>query len=238
MSENQKPRPAATIILLRPTEANGFEVFLTRRPEGMAFLGGMYCFPGGGVSRDDFAPRMIARSYGLTPNQARKLAGAHLSPAEALGFWIAAVRELFVEVGVLFAVDHAGRRFPTSPAQAHRLAEKHRALLKKSRSFLSLLEGEDLRCDLSRLAYLSHWQTSTQTSVCFDTRFFLAALPADQTPLPTSYEVAHSQWLAPDRALSLFERGDLPLIFPTFASLRTLADFDTLESVFKEFGSS
>jgi 8-oxo-dGTP pyrophosphatase MutT (NUDIX family) len=237
VSETQKPRPAATIILLRPTEANGFEVFLTRRPADMAFLGSIYCFPGGGVSRDDCTARMIARSCGMTPNQARKVAGAHLSPAQALGFWIAGVRELFEEIGVLLAVDHTGRRFPVSPAQSERLGEKHRALLQKSLTFPSLLEGEDLYCDLSRLAYLSHWQTPAETSVRFDTRFFLAALPAEQTPLSTSDEVTHSQWLAPDRALSLFERGELPLIFPTFASLRTLADFDTLESVFKEFGA-
>jgi hypothetical protein len=45
----------------------------------------------------------------------------------------------------------------------------------------------------------------------------------------------HSLWLTPDRAIQLFERGELPLIFPTFASLRTLADFETLESLFEEF---
>jgi len=30
-------------------------------------------------------------------------------------------------------------------------------------------------------------------------------------------------------------RGELPLIFPTFATLRTLADFETLGSLFEEF---
>jgi hypothetical protein len=45
----------------------------------------------------------------------------------------------------------------------------------------------------------------------------------------------HSLWLTPDRAIQLFEHGELPLIFPTFASLRTLADFETLESLFAEF---
>ena len=37
------------MILLRPTETNGFEVFLTRRRDEMAFLGGKYCFPGGAL---------------------------------------------------------------------------------------------------------------------------------------------------------------------------------------------
>jgi hypothetical protein len=70
----------------------------------------------------------------------------------------------------------------------------------------------------------------------FDTRFFLAAMPQGQTPLPTSYEVAHSVWLTPDRAVQLFSRNELPMIFPTFASLRALADFDTFESVLREYG--
>lgn len=69
----------------------------------------------------------------------------------------------------------------------------------------------------------------------FDTHFFIAALPEDQTPLATSDEIAHSIWLTPDRAMQMFQAGNLPMIFPTFAALRTLADFETLESVFKEF---
>ena len=35
--------------------------------------------------------------------------------------------------------------------------------------------------------------------------------------------------------MQLYERGQLPMIFPTFVSLRTLADFETVESVLKEF---
>lgn len=238
MSEHSTPKQAATVILLRPAEANRFEVFLTRRPDGMPFLGGMYCFPGGGVGKKDFAPRMLARCSGLSGAQARKIVGSHFSPQQALGFWVAGIRELFEEVGVLLAVDHAGTRASLSVAQALRCAAKHPELLDESLDFLSLLEGENLDCDLASLAYFSHWQTPAQTALRFDTRFFLAALPTDQTPLATSYEVTHSLWLTPDRAMELFERGDLPLIFPTFASLRTLADFETLESVLKEFGGT
>ena len=89
MSDKQKPKQAATVVLLRPAASTGFEVFLTRRPADMPFLGGMYCFPGGGVKKEDYSPRMIERSFGLTREQARKLVGAHFSPQEARGFWIA-----------------------------------------------------------------------------------------------------------------------------------------------------
>ncbi len=236
MSEPRKPKPAATVILLRQAEPHGFEVFLTRRPDGMPFLGGMYCYPGGTVTQDDYTPRMVARCSGLTPQQARKTLGATYSPLEAIGFWIASVREVFEEVGVLLAVEESGKPLSMDASRIKRLAEEHAALLAKSISFCDLLEREGLVCDLASLAHFSHWQTPSQIRMRFATRFFLAPLPQGQTPLATSYEVAHSFWLTPDRAIQLFNRGELPMIFPTFAGLRTLADFSTLESVLQEFG--
>jgi 8-oxo-dGTP pyrophosphatase MutT (NUDIX family) len=235
VSETTNARAAATVILLRPSAPTGFEVFLTRRPEGMRFLGGMYCFPGGGVNKEDCSPRTIVRCLGVSAPQARKIIGAQFRPQAALGFWIAAIRELFEEVGILLTVGASGTPLSIDAMRKHRLAEKHAALIAKSVSFTELLESENLYYSASALAYFSHWQTPAQNSLRFDTRFFLALLPPAQTPAPTSYEVMHSLWLTPDRAIQLFERGELPLIFPTFASLRILADFETLESLFDEF---
>jgi 8-oxo-dGTP pyrophosphatase MutT (NUDIX family) len=237
VSDDQKPRPAASVILLRKADSREFEVFLTKRPEGMPFLGGMYCYPGGVVTKDDVSDRMLGRCTGLTGEQARKIVGAQSSGRQALGFWVAAIRELFEEVGVLFAANPSGERCPIDELQTHRLAEKHQALLENSLSFVELLEGEDFYCDLTGLGHFSHWQTPAQEALRFDTRFFVAALPEDQTPLATSYEVAHSLWLTPENAMQRHERGELPMIFPTFAALRSLADFDTLKSVLREFGS-
>jgi 8-oxo-dGTP pyrophosphatase MutT (NUDIX family) len=232
MSAQHKSRQAATVILLRPAESNGFEVFLTRRPDEMAFLGGMYCFPGGTRRKDDCSKAILQLCHGLSPDDARQIVGAEFSPPEALGLWIAGIRELFEEAGILLAVDNLGQPWAT---EQQNLADKHAALLKKTLSFRSLLESEELLCDASSLAYFSHWQTPEEISIRFDTRFFLAALPKGQTPLPTSREVTHSLWLTPDRALELFVKDQLPMIFPTFASLRTLADFESLESVLKEY---
>jgi 8-oxo-dGTP pyrophosphatase MutT (NUDIX family) len=236
MTDQTKPKPAATVILLRRAEPNNFEVFLTRRPDAMPFLGGKYCFPGGTMRKSDYQAGMLRRCFGLTPNQAREIIGAQFRPQEALGLWVAGIRELFEEVGVLLAVDDSGHRFSMDQGRARELADKHRRLLDQSLTFLSLLESENLRCELSSLVFFSRWQTPARFSLRFDTRFFVATLPDDQVPLATSYEVAHSVWLTPDRALQLFAAGELPMIFPTFASIRTLADFETMESVFKEFG--
>ena len=234
MSEIPKPKLASTVILLRPTQP-GFEVLLTRRPDEMAFLGGMYCFPGGTIKKGDCCAASLRRSHGLSPTAARKVIGSHFSPQEALGLWVAAIRELFEEVGILLAVTADGRLASIDRDLNQHLVEKHTALLAGDFSFNALLEAENLQCDMTQLAYFSYWQTPSQFKVRFDTRFFLASLPADHPPLATSPEVAHSIWLSPDHALQLFSKGTLPMIFPTFASLRTLADFDSLESLVAEF---
>jgi 8-oxo-dGTP pyrophosphatase MutT (NUDIX family) len=231
MTAETTPNHAATIILLRPAKTKSFEVFLTRRPKGMAFLGGMYVFPGGNVRREDCAPGIIRRCYGLSASDARKILGAELRPSLALGHWIAGIRELYEEAGILLARREDGKEVLIESLQAER-----EALLGKSLPFETLLKQKGLLCDLRRMAYFSRWQTPTQQPMRFDTRFYLVPLPEGQTPLPNPHEVEDAVWLSPDRALSLLNREELPMIFPTFASLRTLADFETLESVFREYG--
>jgi 8-oxo-dGTP pyrophosphatase MutT (NUDIX family) len=235
MTKPNIPTLAAAVILLRRAKQNEFEVFLTRRPEGMPFLGGKYCYPGGAVREEDFAAPMIDRCSGLTPTQAREILGAHLSPPRAFGVWVAAVRALFEEVGVLLAVEESGAPFRLDGERAGRLAKQHQAFLNQALSFRELLEAEKLLCDLSGLSHFSTWQTPAHVSTRFETRFFVAALPPGQAALAASREIAHGVWLTPDHAMHLFDRGELPLIFPTFAALRTLADFETLESVLREY---
>lgn len=232
MIERQLPRHAVRVILTRPAESNGFEVLLTRRPDEMAFLG-IYGFPGGALRKEDCSTSMLRRCYGLAAETARKIVGAHFTPQQALGFWAAGIRELFEEVGILLAVSEAGERLVPTKLDP---SEKHAGLLAKAVRIQYLLENQGLLWDASRLLYFSHWQTPAEISLRIDTRFFLAFSPEDQSPVPASSEVAHSVWLTPDRALELFGKDQLPMMFPTFASLRTLADFDSLESVSREYG--
>jgi 8-oxo-dGTP pyrophosphatase MutT (NUDIX family) len=235
VSAQSKPKPAATVILLRRAERRGLEVLLTRRSARMPFLGGMYCFPGGSVREEDGTDQMLKRCFGLTRHQARKIIGDQVSPEQAMGFWVAAVRELFEEVGVLLAVEESGSPLLLDAARANLLGRKQEGLLNHSLSFLSLLEAEKLRCDLGGLAHFSHWQTPSQIATRYDTHFFIGPFPRDQTARAISEEVAHTLWLTPDRSLELFKRGELPMSFPTYASLRTLADYETLEAVATDY---
>jgi 8-oxo-dGTP pyrophosphatase MutT (NUDIX family) len=233
MSELTVAKHAATVILLRRANNRGFEVFLTRRPNDMAFLGGMYVFPGGNVRKEDCAASVIQRCHGLSAMEARRILDAQLTPSLAIGHWIAAVRELYEEAGVLLA-----RRDDGKPLRIEPLKPQRQALLTNSLRFDVLLQTNGLVCDLSRLLYFSRWETPRRFSVRFDTRFYVAALPDGQTPDPNPREVENTTWLSPDQGLTLFNRKELPMIFPTYACLRTLADFETIEDVFKEYGKS
>src|ERR1051326_6954229 len=107
MSAAAEPRSASTVILLRPGEQSGIEVFLTRRPEAMDFLGGAYVLPGGTVRKEDCSEKMQKRFRGLSADHARDILGAHLKPEVALGHWVAGIREVFEEAGVLFSFGGA-----------------------------------------------------------------------------------------------------------------------------------
>jgi 8-oxo-dGTP pyrophosphatase MutT (NUDIX family) len=58
------PRPAGTVVLLRPGPA-GLEVLLLQRTQSAAFLGGAYVYPGGMVDPADGDARAARRVLGL-----------------------------------------------------------------------------------------------------------------------------------------------------------------------------
>ncbi|HEY2989629.1 MAG TPA: NUDIX hydrolase [Candidatus Binatia bacterium] len=236
MTSAAEPKNAATVILVRPAQSGGgIEVFLTRRPEGMDFLGGAYVFPGGTIRKGDCAAEVLKRCGGVALQRAKNILGAHLRPEAALGHWVAGIRELFEEVGVLLCVGEDGRPLEIRDGKRAQLEEKRRQIVRRELSFHELLEAERLYCDAGGLLYFSHWLTPEEFAIRFDTRFFVAVLPPGQSPLEKSEEVAHGLWITPERAMQLYARGSLPMILPTYASLRTLADFDSVESLMTDY---
>ena len=219
-----RPRNASTVVLLRPDDHDGFEVLLTRRPAQMKFLGGYYVFPGGTVHHSDYARSLLTRCRGLDGAEARRMLGGAHDPDVALGHWVAVVRELFEEAGILLCVGESGALIDLrDDAIQKRIERKRRALVQKKSGFAAFLESENLFCDLSRAVYLDHWVTPEIFSMRFDTRFFVAALPAHQTALTSSEEVTHSVWIEPAAALAQIHRRDFPILPPTTIVLERLA---------------
>lgn len=230
MPENRLPKRASTIVLVRPAKDGVFEVFMTRRPREMRFLGGFFVFPGGSVKRSDSAPDMLDLCRGLSPGEARARLGDELGAEDAMGHWVAAVRELYEEVGVLLCVRPDG-----SPAMGagtrERVGAKRSSVLRGTLGFPDLLASEGLCCDVGSPVYFYHRTTPERYAMRFDTRFFLAPLPEGQTPLRVSEEVSESLWITPGEGLERADRGRMAVIPPTLHTLRTLADLGTWEAL-------
>ena len=227
MSQVAVPGKASTIIVAKAGVRGGFEVLMTRRSAHMKVLGGFFVFPGGGVEQDDWSERTLARCRGLSPAEAQRLLGATMTPEQALGHWVAAIRELFEETGIHFFVREKGLGPANSDGLEERLAQNRQSLSQGTLRLVALLESEQLFCDVGRLTYLFHRITPEHYPVRFDTRFYVASLPEGQTPLAFSEEVAESVWLNPEEALLESQSGRLQMMPPTVIALRTLAKLET-----------
>lgn len=236
MTEAACPKNASTVILVRPEASGKFEVFLTRRPAEMNFMGGVYVFPGGSVEEEDYSEGMLMRCRGLSRTEAQQILGGELSPELSIGHSVAAIRELFEETGILLSATENGAPLDMRQNKLNeRLAEKREALVQGRIDLRLLLESEGLYCDLSCPVYFSHRVTPEKYATRFDTRFYLAQLPPDQSPLFSSQEVTESLWMRPETALDRSQKENLPLMPPTLAALGTLAAFDSWQSLLKQY---
>lgn len=216
----ETPAPSATVVLLRDVPGD-IEVFLLKRHGQSFVLGGAYVFPGGKVDQGDaaWAPRLDRPASELHA----QLAEPELEPAQAAGLYVAAIRELFEEAGLLLA--------DVTPAQA---AEAW-AALRAGRGFDELLGPRDLRLAASQLQPWSRWVTPTLSSVGrrrFDTRFFLATVPAGQQARHDEHEATESLWLPPRAALRQYWEGQIDLAPPQIMSLTHLARHRSVADAF------
>ena len=227
-----RARYASTVALLRASAEESFEVLLTRRPRQMRFMGGFYVFPGGTVHKEDYSAKVVKRCRGLSTTKAQEILGNCLDPEVSLGHWVAAIRELFEEVGVLLGEMDSGAELDPSGTEARERFERgRRAMVENTLDFGTLLDSEDLYCDLSRLVYCYHRVTPEIYPIRFDTRFYIAALPPGQVPLHHSEEVAESLWITPGEALERTYNDGFPLLPPTSTVLEDLAKIHSWEQL-------
>src|SRR2546429_3845991 len=139
-----EPKPAASVVLVRaspPGAPEPIEVYMIRRQRSMKFLGGFYAFPGGKVDPADGSPAALARCHGLdTVGAETVFRGDDAAPA--LAFWVAAVRELLEESGILLVCDGHGRPLDArEPAVAARIERCRKALMAAEAPFAEPLAG-------------------------------------------------------------------------------------------------
>lgn len=219
-------RDAATVALLRDTEA-GPEVYLLRRVVGMAFAGGMHVFPGGSVDLADAtvddaagdltwagpAPGFWAQAFGCDEPLARALV-------------CAAVRETFEETGVLLAGPRDSDGGLLADVSSDAWEAERAALEAREQSLTQLLDRRSLVLRTDLLRPLAHWITPEIEARRFDTRFFLARMPAGQACRDVGGEADERRWARPAEALT----SGVRLMPPTIAVLRELAGFTDVDS--------
>ena len=218
-------RPAATVLVLRDSPA-GPEVFMVRRHEGTAFMGGAHVFPGGRVDAAD-ADGGDSWCDGIA-HATQQLDG--LPAAEAIAYHVAAARELFEEAGVLLARHPNGDFVSLAAAADHDRLKADRPRVHGGEITLrAVIEHEHLRLALDALVLFSHWVTPPIDSRQFDTRFFMTRVPPHQTPAHDDTETTHSLWVRPADAIAQSMRDEIVLPPPTWSTLRELEPFASVE---------
>ena len=209
------PRPAATVILVRPREGGGVLVYMTRRSSSARFMPGAYVFPGGAVDAEDRSAAMRARLRGTV---------------EGIGdeFAVAALRELFEEAGVLIACDGEGRAVSLAPERLAALRDEY----SNGTPFAALMEREGLFLDARELAYYSNWITPIAEPLRFDTHFFIATAPAGQIASADAAEVHDGIWIEPFVSLARAGTSEMSIPFPTRKHLERLTQFDDVATLF------
>ncbi|MFH8465428.1 NUDIX hydrolase [Streptomyces sp. NPDC017991] len=196
-------------------------VHMLRRRASMAFAGGAYAYPGGGVDPrdDDHHVRWAG------PTRAWWASRLGVDEASAQAIVCAAVRETYEEAGVLLAGpaadtvvgDTTGDDWETDRA----------ALVARDLSFAEFLDrrGLVLRSDL--LGAWTRWITPEFEPRRYDTFFFVAVLPEGQRTRNASTEADRTVWIRPSEAMDGYDRGDLLMMPPTIATLRQLGAYGT-----------
>ena len=212
-------RDASTVVLVRDSD-RGIEVFLQRRVKQMAFAGGMTVFPGGGVDARDRDAEIAW--VGPDVDWWAEKFGTDIETARALV--CAAVRETFEECGVLLA----GATADSVHANPAELSGDRERLVNKELSFAQFLNDHDLVLRTDLLAPLSHWITPKNEVRRYDTRFFLAELPAGQSADGETTEASETMWQTAAEALEAWTGGNHFLLPPTWSQLRAVAEHSTV----------
>lgn len=213
-------KPSATIVVVRAS-VPAPELLMVKRRAGDAF-GDSYAFPGGVVDEDESA----ARKFCLAGSEKEADAVLQL-PGGGLDYYSAAIRELFEETGILLARISTGSWADCGSE----FGDLRRRVDKGSLRWADFLSQQNLQMATDALHYFAHWETPFMRPKRWDTRFFLAELPAGQVANHDGFEITDSRWLGAKEALSLARSGTLKMPYPTIRNLQDMAEFDSVDGL-------
>ena len=190
--------PAATLVLFRESGAVP-ELLFVERSKAMVFAGGALVFPGGRIDPGD---RALALEFG--------------DDADDMAARIAAIRETIEEVGLAVGL----------PPMARATFNALRAGLHHGETIGAVLRPLDLTLDPAALVAFARWLPAHAGLRIFDTRFYLAQIPADAPdPVVDDTENVRVFWSTARKVLDDADAGRVRIIFPTRRNLERLAQF-------------
>ena len=210
-------KDASTVIVLRESD-EGLETFLLCRHHQSGFMGGAHVFPGGKVDPSDAEPSWRARVDRPAEEITERLGES--GTEVGLGLLVAAVRETFEEAGLLLANTAPNVDLAATRERLHGGA-----------SFAEVAADIDMKIRSLALTPYARWITPKMESHRFDTRFYIAVLPEDQTASHDGTETTSATWLRPAGAIEDMHAGRIKLAPPTVRTLQWLAQFDDVKSV-------
>ncbi|MGZ4204102.1 MAG: NUDIX hydrolase [Actinomycetota bacterium] len=218
------PRDSSTVIVLRD-DCGDLEVFMLERHLQSDFAGGAYVFPGGTLDEADLDPALA----GLVDGWEELAAQMNESPEVARALAVCAIRETFEEAGILIA-----RHADGTPVQLDDPAwqDRRRDLAARVLTPVTLANETGIRYAADLLRFWQRWITPVFAPRRYDTRFFIALMPAGQAPLHDDVETTASTWVRPAEAIARGRAGQLVIIFPTRKTLESLLQHETADAVF------
>ena len=215
-------RQAATVVVLRRSEA-GMQVLLMRRaPREGDIHSGACVFPGGLLDAADAEGSALCS--GLDDAQASARLGL---PSGGLAYWFAALRECFEEAGLLVA--SAQDRSHLDAAQLAQIAAQRDALNRRELTMAAICRRFGIHLAADRIVYLDHWLTPPGVPKRYDTRFFVTEAPDLQVASQDDHETDAQLWLTPAEGLE--RRKELKLAPPTYKILELLQRLGTVDAV-------
>jgi 8-oxo-dGTP pyrophosphatase MutT (NUDIX family) len=225
-------KKATTVILMRE-ERHGFAVYLLKRSEKSSFMPGNFVYPGGMVDPEDCQPAVYDLCKGVSPEEANRILGRPLASEECLSYWVAGIRELFEEAGVLLAYDQRGNLLSLqNPAHRELMARYRNPIQNGKATMARMAQDEKLFFAVDKVTFHAHWITPEAYPQRFDTYFFLARHPAGQEATHDHKEMTAGMWVTPQEALERNSKGEMVLSPPTLKTIEDLSLFASLDDLF------
>jgi 8-oxo-dGTP pyrophosphatase MutT (NUDIX family) len=227
MATDVTPRLAATTILVRSLGREP-EVLLMKRGDQARFMPNVHVFAGGALDAADESAAAYGCCRGLDDAGASRELGL---PSNGLRFFIAAIREVFEECGLLLAYDTHGELVDLSGWDESSLQDLRRRLSSGTLVVAELCLSQGWKLAPDQLHFFSHWITPPGR-IRFDTRFFLGAVPPKQNPSLVGTEMSELVWRTAEAALKDHVNGRLLLRYPTRVLLQDIAEMRDVDALF------